>query len=485
MLLIELSFPAGRYHATAWGRHVNEGIAEWPPSPYRLIRALFDAWKRKLSDWESGRVEHVLAALSSSLPLYRLPASTVTHTRSYLSKNEPDPQAKTLIFDGFVVLNPRATLLMGWPEFSGDSEALLDDLDSLLSVLNYLGRSESWISARVVRGVTGVEWNCLPTQAPAAFAGDIVPVAVPVSPEDYKPLVLGARKKAKGKVVNWFEAIATGTDLLLERGLSDPPAMRYAEYAMPTKEIVPAILPPTRRQEATIHSVLYSLDSKVLPPVTQTLEVAEQVRVRLMGIHKRLAGGDAAVSPLFSGKTPDGFPMSGHRHCFVLPQDRNGDGRIDHILIYSRHRAFDEIERLALDRMETLWQRGGKPDVRCVPTQWGCVLPQDRAFVSATPFVVTRHFKPKRESFEQWLHSEIARECANHGLETPAAISSLPNLSLKVGRSIRWAEFRRNRKDDPVRTGLGLLLKFDQPVQGPIALGYGCHFGLGQFKPVE
>jgi CRISPR-associated protein Csb2 len=493
MFLIELTFPAGRYHATAWGRHVNEGVSEWPPSPYRLIRALYDAWKRKLADWDSERVERVLAALSSSLPFYRLPTSSVAHTRSYLSKNETDPQAKTLIFDGFVVLNPRAAVLMGWPESLPSGESLLDDLDSLLSVLNYLGRSESWISARVVRGVTGVEWNCRPARPQEALVGDVVPVAVPVPPEEYKPLSPSPEKngsggKAKGKkaqVFSWFEAIATGTDLLLEHGMSYPPAMRYAEYVMSAQDIPPMIVAPIQKQDSICNSVLYSLDSKVLPLVTQTLEVAEQVRVRLMGIHKKLAGGDARVSPLFSGKSPDGSPLSGHRHCFVLPQDRDCDGRIDHILVYCRHQAFDDLEQMALDRLETLWQRGGKPEVRCVPIPWGGVLPKDLVFVSATPFVLSRHRKPNRESFEEWLHAEVARECANHGLGSPTAISIVPNLALQVGRSIRWAEFRRNRKEDPVRTGLGLLLRFSQEVQGPIALGYGCHFGLGQFRPVE
>lgn len=484
MLLIELTFPAGRYHATAWGRHVNEGVPEWPPSPYRLIRALYDAWKRKLPDWDSDRVERVLTALSSSLPSYLLPVSSVAHTRSYLNTNGRDAtKDKTLIFDGFVVLNPRATVLMGWPECLPAEASLLDDLDSLLSVLNYLGRSESWISARVVRGVTGVEWNCRPARPQESLAGEIVSVAVPVSPEEYKPALIGKGKKAQ--TYGWFEAIATGTGLLLEHGMSHPPAMRFAEYVTSVEDIQSAIVAPARRQDSTIRSVLYSLDSKVLPLVTQTLEVAEQVRVRLMGIHKRLAGGDARVSPLFSGKSPDGSPLSGHRHCFVLPQDRDGDGRIDHILVHSRHQAFDDRERMALDGLEALWQHGGKPDVRCVPVQWGGVLPQGSEFISATPFVLSRHRKPNRGSFEEWLHAEVARECMNHGLESPAAISIVPNLTLQVGRSIRWAEFRRNRKEDPVRAGLGLLLRFSQKVQGPIALGYGCHFGLGQFRPVE
>jgi len=32
--------------------------------------------------------------------------------------------------------------------------------------------------------------------------------------------------------------------------------------------------------------------------------------------------------------------------------------------------------------------------------------------------------------------------------------------------------------------GFGFEVVFSEPVRGPIALGYGCHFGLGQFVPV-
>jgi CRISPR-associated protein Csb2 len=49
-----------------------------------------------------------------------------------------------------------------------------------------------------------------------------------------------------------------------------------------------------------------------------------------------------------------------------------------------------------------------------------------------------------------------------------------------------WLEFRRGRKDDPEkerRLGYGFRITFPEPVSGPIALGYGCHFGLGLFVP--
>ncbi len=32
---IAIQFSAGRFHATPWGHHVNEGLPEWPPSPWR------------------------------------------------------------------------------------------------------------------------------------------------------------------------------------------------------------------------------------------------------------------------------------------------------------------------------------------------------------------------------------------------------------------------------------------------------------------
>jgi hypothetical protein len=46
-------------------------------------------------------------------------------------------------------------------------------------------------------------------------------------------------------------------------------------------------------------------------------------------------------------------------------------------------------------------------------------------------------------------------------------------------------EFRRNRKDDRVRSGYGVRIEFSERVPEALALGYGCHFGLGQFRAAE
>lgn len=48
-----------------------------------------------------------------------------------------------------------------------------------------------------------------------------------------------------------------------------------------------------------------------------------------------------------------------------------------------------------------------------------------------------------------------------------------------------WNRFTRVRLKDRgrlgARTAFGFELRFEQPVAGPICLGYGSHFGLGRF----
>ncbi|MCP4691176.1 MAG: type I-U CRISPR-associated protein Cas5/Cas6, partial [Desulfobacterales bacterium] len=144
MLVITLQFIAGRYHATPWGRNVNEGEVEWPPSPYRLARTLVDAWRRRKPDWPEARLTPLLKALVNP-PVFHLPPARASHTRAFLSSNQKDPSKKQLIFDAFVALDKRSKILMGFDADPGPDATR--DLNALLDELNYLGRSESWVRA--------------------------------------------------------------------------------------------------------------------------------------------------------------------------------------------------------------------------------------------------------------------------------------------------------------------------------------------------
>jgi len=95
MTVIELTFPAGRFHATPWGRHVNEGAVEWPPSPWRLLRALIATWKRKAPDLNEETIKEILSALCDP-PHFALPPATFSHTRHYMPWFKKGSSAKSV-----------------------------------------------------------------------------------------------------------------------------------------------------------------------------------------------------------------------------------------------------------------------------------------------------------------------------------------------------------------------------------------------------
>jgi CRISPR-associated protein Csb2 len=179
----------------------------------------------------------------------------------------------------------------------------------------------------------------------------------------------------------------------------------------------------------------------------------------------------------------EGNPAKGHKHAFYLPLDEDGDGRIDHVVVQSAD-PFDSSEVMALDRLRSVWQPDGRPDVRFVLTSLSAAPPdlKARRWVSATPVVLARHYRESRGPYEVWLAQEIGRECENHGLPRPVEISLIAHRPTE-GHAVRWMEFQRSRKGEPTRRGIGAVLTFDVPVSGPFAIGSGCHFGLGIFVP--
>src|SRR5437764_6280319 len=97
---LKLTFLAGRYHATPWGRHVNEASPEWPPSPWRLLRALVATWKRKLDrEFTVTDVEPVLRSVAAP-PQFALPPASLGHSRHFMPWFKKGPDDRTMIFDG-------------------------------------------------------------------------------------------------------------------------------------------------------------------------------------------------------------------------------------------------------------------------------------------------------------------------------------------------------------------------------------------------
>lgn len=458
MLKIRIKFLTGRYHATPWDRHVNEGVAEWPPAPYRLVRALISVWKRYFPEWPENRVLPVLGFLGGCPPFYHLPPTTESHTRSYLDiNNNLKFKGKIgLVFDAFRVFNPENPVIIGFP---GDLPAAsVSDLDTLLKKLRYFGRSESWVQAEVCDG-PDPEWNCLPVNHPET-KGELVSVSCVDTNRD-----------------EWYSEVCLSTADINEKGWSDPPALIWVDYLRPPT-IRSQVGRNSKRPGWTYRAAHYAITPKpVRIPVTKTVILAERIRSVLMGTHRRIMGGDKTlVSSRFSGKDKQGRALrNNHQHTFFLPLDEDGDGWLDHVRIISREEPFSETEMEALDRLNKIWY----PEVHLVLVgiESEPYPVQAQSWTSATPYIPTRHYRRGRGDYEEWLQENVLRECKAHGLPKPIAICrSDDNPS-------RWAMFVRNRKNKTPKFGTGISITFPEPIAGPFGLGRDCHFGLGLFQP--
>src|SRR5713226_7278794 len=79
-LVLEQSFPLGRFHATRWNQNPFEDpYGEWPPSPWRLLRALAARWfqyGRETGDTDDTLRNRILTKLAQEVPCFRLPENT-------------------------------------------------------------------------------------------------------------------------------------------------------------------------------------------------------------------------------------------------------------------------------------------------------------------------------------------------------------------------------------------------------------------------
>lgn len=540
MITIALRFLSGHFHATPWGRHVNEGNPEWPPSPWRLLRTMVASWKIKSPSFTEDEVRDVLLALSMP-PHFHLPSATTGHTRHYMRWYKKGPEDQTLVFDAFVCLDRMSDVIVQWPDVQlKDTQREL--LNKLLEQLNYLGRSESWCEARLLQeeDLPPIVPNCFPLNGGSPKEGEEIVRVLCADPttalesEHVKPLTKGKKNTRPPYEPAWHICIETA-QLHSERW-SDPPGSQWVQYVRRSDCFSPSIrkVKVMNIHKSKIQVVRYALDSTVLPLLQETLPVAEAARRALLGSYGRLhwnknhpgeeypaESKERPKSEVFSGKDADGRPLQNHLHAYYLPTDEDGDGRLDHLTLYSPS-GFERgsCELQALDRLRfikrfeessplrvVLMGMGSEEDYQPLPLRKSCV------WVSATPFIATRHPKAKgqkRDPIEALqndaaflafnLREELDRLSQRTGnpLYREASITPLVNEQgvfrispgdwvsegLSSAAEIRPIQFKRfrARKTHPGQMRAGAFrITFQQPVRGPIALGLHSHYGMGMF----
>ena len=489
MLAIKFTFTANRYHATPWGRHVNEGVPEWPPSPWRILRAIVATWRRTRPDLDTERVVPVLAAMAAELPTFRLPIASTGHTRHYMPYHEGVRERPTLVIDSFVSIKPDDPMFAIWPGLEL-TPVQRDDLDNILRNMPYLGRGESWVEA------------CLVSECPDA--ANSFPLATGKIPEGDWEIV----RTLTPRIPLSLQHLEVETSHLRRGGRIDPDGARWWTYVRKPDcfsafRASPA--PGTGPGEGA-QVVRFALGGRVLPMTFDTLRWGELARRCAMSQYGR--GNRGAVSQSLSGKDASGIPLQGHGHAFYLPTDEDGDGRLDHLTVWAPAGLTAEEFR-AVVSVQTLNPGGQREPAQLAYLAHGAVddftgvsplFDIAKSWQSLTPYVLPRHIKfrgPRdengRKSMVDSPEEQIAREASLRYPGGPGLVrveshkSRMPIKPMREGQSggFRPFDFFKDKKGGG-STGGGVFnftIEFQNPVSGPIALGFACHQGLGVFIP--
>lgn len=551
MIAIQLRFPTGKLHATPWGRQVNEGAVEWPPSPWRLLRALLAVWHHKFPDVQETQISEILEALSPP-PSFSLPVASQGHSRHYM----PTAKNPAKVFDTFIVIPKHQGVVVCWPIIEL-TESQRDLLSKLLAAMNYFGRAESWVAAELLEDFDG-SCNAFPLNETGLKSGQQLERVL--APEDsnvfatWRSQYIAEREAAaltdkrqkaekKGKPVDnikltakdkqkieqrvpstIFGAMHAETTDLRKAGWNRPPGSQFMDYVRPATafDAVPASHRIPQAHDLPT-AARYAVAGTVVPRLTESLRIGERVRKYLMGCSKaanKAAGGDETATTVFSGKSVDGMPLQmAHGHAHIFCEAAGDSAKITHVTVYAPM-GFHQVDEGALARFTRTWGDGGH-DLQFIllgigqPEDFGGVnekvgqskiLATSRHWISRTPFVLNRHLKIKNAekanpathhaALERELIKAVQFELAQRPgfAEHSETLTIQPILDRNAGTSLgstvtSWLKFVRCRTQgggqNATSQGYGFRLKFATAVTGPIALGYGCHFGLGQFVPVD
>lgn len=517
MIAIEIRFPAGRWHATAWGSHVNEGVPEWPPCPWRLCRALIAAWH-----WKHRRDESVLQRLIEKLagapaPHFRLPEASAAHTRHYMPVIAGPKETKTKVFDTFVHVNANDSLWIRWDIELDVAEQVL--LAALLEGLSYLGRAESLVCARLSDTLPANGRWTVPAVSESDSSTESVRLLAPHDPQDYLTWLArhesgaGAKRTDHGKKKgaslprSLFAALQLDTADWKKGGWSLPPGARWIEYARPRDalRVAPRGAAP-RARKAIVAVARFAITTKVPPSITQALSLAERFH---QGLCSRLS--EDSRCPNLTGRDGNGHPLAGNEHAYFLPEC-DTHGYVTHMTVHASG-GFDDDACRAFGRLNRVWGSEGF-DLRIVllatgrAEEFATASPffrKSTRWRSLTPFVPVRHAKSTRNGVPKvdpenglqigspehdcWrliklLSSEAHPLPVRHvrlfgaGARTTCGLRDIPCLDFQLQRRSGSGTRASNR-------GYSLEIEFSQPVAMPFGLGYAAHFGLGLFTPTE
>ncbi|WOP20062.1 type I-U CRISPR-associated protein Csb2 [Raineyella sp. LH-20] len=469
-------FVSGAYAATAWDSSANSGTVEWPPSPWRISRALLAVAHDRLGQEDLGTVMEVISVLAAEYPSYDVPPTVPHHTRHYLpdlDHRTGETGGTTLTLNSMLSVDPTHALYVTWPE----ADLTRDQADCLarcVSRLPYLGRADSLVEASMVADV------------PADNRRQRLTTAMTDSDHAMRLLcpTVGITR----------EQLEVSPDQMRKARYLTPPGAEWIAYAAPREE-VPRVAPRSHRNpDPTV--VRWAWTSTA--PLRATYGVLATDRLRGVQLNK-LRHLPAEVPVSLTGH----FPRSaegqqsvrtdhGHAHWLWLADEKD---EVHALVLWVP----DGIIPTALPSLagaarlknpaDGYTPRGfvegdlqlagiGRPDQ--VAPELIAEMPGARTWESASPYLLTRHMKRSRV-LQKLVEEDVRTEWA-YRHPAGAEIVTVETMDTNKPREYRRYRWKENMADR--RQGMDLRITFREPQVGPILLGGLAHFGFGRFRPV-
>jgi CRISPR-associated protein Csb2 len=477
-LVLEIEYLAGIVFA-ARGPETDQ--PDWPPQPDRIFSALVATWgargeradEAEALEWlEQQRVTKIIASSAGPriAPL------------SYVPPNDKlaDQRNKKFGPPGFRERQPRRfpaaipderVVRLYWE--NGDQDAQrLETLSRLAADTSYVGHSASLTRCRFLNGQS------------------------PPSEESFPP----TRMVYRGR----FEELRARYKQFKESsGKSGRP--RPGERVRPELK---SAKPAAACCFGTEWTVLEHTGGE-MPDIRAAAPMAKEVRAAILSGYSQCGLGDRIPFEV-SGHEPDKSPTR-QPHLAIVPLSfagfRYADGHLLGFALVPPHgsallkseefrRAMRKIATVKGERRTLRLHRLG---LELSPTREADKLSLEAAlytkrwadFATVTPIVLDRHLKKKGAARQEEIEEQIKAACENAGLPRPAnvypdkhsavegAVSAQPSV-----KSPGWMRWQLPRALDG-RFLTHAIIRFSQPVEGPVILGAGRFVGLGLCRPIR
>ncbi|MGH3246600.1 MAG: type I-G CRISPR-associated protein Csb2 [Trebonia sp.] len=478
---LAFAFPLGRYHANPWDRAVNEGASEWPPSPWRILRALVATWHTRWPEFPAAEFDALLSALAV-LPSYKTPRADTGHSRHYLpdlDHRKAETGHTDLTLDPFLILDKGVEVRVRWDVDLDTGQR--ETLAKLAELVPYLGRSESVCEARLLGPDEDEEpdetwWQHSRASDTNSRRTRLLSPSHPFTREALEVSTAEVRKQKRTLPpgTEWVTYTIVDHRGATQRRRQTTPQRNMVRRATAIRFAVIGRAPVRITNGVLVADEAHRVAAKLL----EKAEIPDGRRVEIMGTRgARTDHGHAHWIPVGDvGETAEFV-----RNLIIFVRDGLETNEIGSLLTIGKlsgtRGGEDGYEVRGFPEQRLLFQAAGQladvaPELvaRTGATRWR----------SVTPYLPVRHPHLDRETPSEFLTADVTRELHHHGLPGPSRVTVAEPTAGQVN------QFRRYRLKERLahsRQGTGLALEFESPVTGPLLLGQLSHFGFGRFEP--